>query len=101
MNEPVYMLTTTDNPYNPFTHYDEWYTWDITHGWHINPDGSIGLGYYTAAYLARIGRTAEYGLSPAQYIRECNNAIDEIIALNLTGNYIKVAEQDYENAIAK
>ena len=28
------MLTTVDNPFNPFTHYDEWWGWDNLHGYH-------------------------------------------------------------------
>lgn len=29
-----YMLTTVDNPWNPFTHFREWYVYDIMHGYH-------------------------------------------------------------------
>ena len=36
------MLTTIDNPYNPFTNFDEWWAFDISHG------------YNTCAYLSRI-----------------------------------------------
>lgn len=97
MDEPIFKITTSDNPYDPFTQSDEWDAWDRTHGWHMNPDGSIGLGYFTASYLARVADVAEYGLSPAQYNRACNDAYDEIVALNLTGNYVKVSPEDYKN----
>lgn len=30
----VSTLTTLDNPYNPWTQFDEWYTYDISHGYH-------------------------------------------------------------------
>jgi hypothetical protein len=36
------MLTTADNPYDPFTHWAEWYAFDISHG------------YDTSGYLARV-----------------------------------------------
>lgn len=36
------MLTTTDNPYNPYINYDMWNRWDVEHG------------YNTASYLSRI-----------------------------------------------
>ena len=36
-------LTTSDNPYNPFTQYDMWRAWDETI-----------CGYFTSQYLARI-----------------------------------------------
>lgn len=84
MTEETYMLTTKDNPWNPFTNFDEWYTWDISHG------------YFTSAYLARIAVDSPE-LSPAQSQRAVNDAIDEIIKFNLTGNYVKVSPDDYKN----
>ena len=80
--EEVYMLTTKDNPYSPFTHYDEWNAWDVSHG------------YNTSAYLARISKDSS-DLSPAQSQTAVNDAIDEIVYFNLTGNYMKVSEDDY------
>lgn len=38
----VYVLTTTDNPYNPKTDYDEWKQWDEDNG------------YFTEQYIARL-----------------------------------------------
>ena len=87
MNEPVYMLTTKDNPWSPFTNFEEWYAWDIFHG------------YYTSAYLARIAIDSP-DISPAQSQRAVNDAIDEIIKYNLTGNYVKVSKEDYDNWVA-
>lgn len=83
----VYMLTTRDNPWNPFTQFDEWYAWDTSHG------------YYTCAYLARIVKDAP-DLSAAQSNRAMEDAIDEIIYFNLTGNYVKVCKDDYKNWVA-
>ena len=97
MNEPIFMLTTSDNPWNPFTNFDEWDAWDRTHGWHYEGN-RIALGYCTSAYLARIANTSEE-ISPAQYTRAINDAIFEIVSLNLTGNYKAVTEKDYENWI--
>lgn len=87
MTEPVYMLTTKDNPWNPFTNFEEWYAWDISHG------------YHTSAYLARIAKDSP-DISPAQSQRAVNDAIDEIIKYNLTGNYVKVSRDDYKNWVA-
>lgn len=36
------MLTTIDNPYNPHTNFDEWFAFDVSHG------------YNTCAYIARM-----------------------------------------------
>jgi hypothetical protein len=30
----VSTVTTLDNPYNPWTQFDEWYAFDIAHGYH-------------------------------------------------------------------
>ena len=97
MDEPIFMITTKDNPYSPFTQSDEWDVWDRTHGWHIDQQGRVRLGYCTSAYLARVCDNAEEGISPAQYNRACNNAYDEIVELNLTGNYVKVQPSDYDH----
>lgn len=37
-----YLLTTVDNPWNPFTHFDEWNAWDQA------------AGHHTLAYAARV-----------------------------------------------
>lgn len=36
IEENEYLLTTIDNPYDPFTHFDEWYAYDNSHGYHTN-----------------------------------------------------------------
>lgn len=72
------MLTTVDNPYNPFTHFDEWYAWDESSGYH-----STGL-------LARIVVTSD-DLSEADQSLAIENAIDEIVRENVLGVFIKVS----------
>lgn len=71
------MLTTEDNPYNPFTQFDDWYAFDTQ------------KKYNTCAYLARIAMTSD-DLTDAENEAEIDRAIDEILSLNLTGNYKKV-----------
>lgn len=66
------MLTTTDNPYNPFTHWDEWYAFDEV------------KGYHTCSYLARLVRTSD-DLSEADQNEAIENAMNEILSMNLTG----------------
>lgn len=65
------MLSTSDNPYNPFTQYEQWRSWDETI-----------CGYYTSQYLARIVVDSPE-LSPSDEDRVIEDAIDEIIAMNL------------------
>ena len=73
------MLTTKDNPYDPFVQFDEWYAFDE------------GKGYHTCSYLGRIAKTS-LDLSEADYILAVEQAIDDICKLNLTGNYVKVVK---------
>jgi hypothetical protein len=76
-----YLLTTLDNPFNPFIDYDSWYAYDVSHG------------YNTCAYLARIAKVSD-DLGEEDEDKEIANAMDEIVKFNLLGNYIKVTE-DY------
>ena len=71
------MLTTIDNPFDPFTDFDKWYQYDIA------------KGYNTCSYLARIANTSN-SLPVSVNQSEIENAIDEICELNITGLYRKV-----------
>lgn len=73
------MLTTTDNPYDPFTEFEAWYKWDIQ------------AGYHTPGYLARVVVTSDE-LSDADQAIATNQAIEEILRLNLFGTYRAVEE---------
>lgn len=77
----AHMLTTIDNPNNPFTHYDEWMGWDM---W---------MGYNTNGLLARIANTSD-ALSDTENQEEVERAMNRIIELDPFGLFIKVnAEQ--------
>lgn len=78
-----YMLTTVDNPYSPFTQFDEWYGYDLSQG------------YDTCGYLARVAYTSE-NLSESNESYAIDQAMDEIIELNPLGIYKKVTKFDYE-----
>ena len=71
------MLSTIDNPFDPFTQWDEWKRYDED------------MKYFTCNYLARIVKTSDE-LSEADYKQAVENAIDEIIKLNVLGIYKKV-----------
>jgi hypothetical protein len=71
-----HMLTTVDNPWNPFTNYDEWYQFDH------------GSGYDTPGYLARIVNVS-LDLSDADLEDSIEQAIDEICRININGMYRK------------
>ena len=70
-------LTTVDNPFNPFTQFDQWYRFDSD------------KGYNSSQYLDRIARTSDQ-LSEAENDAEIERAIDEIIKYDFMNNYKKV-----------
>jgi hypothetical protein len=76
------MLSTIDNPYDPFTQFDEWNRYDLS------------KGYNTLAYLARVTNLSD-DLTEAEYNDEINSAISQALELNITGNYIKVIEGSF------
>lgn len=79
----VTMVTTKDNPYDPFTQFDQWYAYDTLQG------------YNTCAYLARIAKTSPE-LSPIDQAIAVEEAVDEIVEMNLLGNYKKLVRDTKE-----
>lgn len=75
-----YMLTTIDNPYNPFKQFDSWFLFDVE------------KGYNTCAYLDRIARTSDQ-LSDAENDEELERAMNEIIANDFMNIYKKVKKE--------
>lgn len=71
------MLTTVDNPFDPFTQWEEWYAFDEA------------KGYHTCGYLARIAKSSDE-LSQLDEALAIQSAIDEIVKFNLLGIYKKV-----------
>lgn len=70
-------ITTTDNPFDFFTQFDDWYQFDES------------KGYHTCSYVARIAKVSN-DLSDLDNEIEIVRAIDEILSFNLTGNYKKI-----------
>ena len=49
MSDKKKMLTTTDNPYSPFTEWEAWYEFDTSHGYNtIALLGRISMGTHIA-----------------------------------------------------
>lgn len=78
------MITTIDNPFNPFTQFDDWMKYDEDQK------------YFTCPYLARIAYVND-DMPEQLYDEEVERAIDEICKLNILGIYKKVTRKDYEN----
>lgn len=65
-------ITTEDNPFNPFTEWNEWYFYDLS------------KGYSTCERLDRLAKTSS-DLSDEFNNSELNNAIDQLIEMGAIG----------------
>ena len=74
------MLTTIDNPYNPFENFKAWYLFDVQNG------------YNSSSYLARIARISDE-MSDQENDEEIERAIDEIIEYDFMNVYVKVTNK--------
>lgn len=83
-NENVYLITTKDNPFSPFTEFDNWYKFDIRNG------------YYTCEYLSNLCENEEQ-LTSIDEKNSINKAIETMIANDLFNIYKKVTKNDYKN----
>lgn len=82
-NTITYMLSTIDNPYSPFTQFDEWKAFDES------------KGYFTCEYLARIANTSSE-LPDDISDKAVDDAINDICRLNVLGIYRRVKESDFK-----
>jgi hypothetical protein len=79
-DEPTeYMLTTVDNPFNPFTMFDQWLAYDIM------------MGYNSASFLDRVANFSNDLSEPDQAL-VIEKAIDEICKENVCGMWKKVSK---------
>jgi hypothetical protein len=76
-NERDYMLSTIDNPFNPFDDFDAWLQFDKEKGHHC------------CERLARIAQISD-DMTDLEKDLEYERAMDEIIRYDIFGVYIKV-----------
>lgn len=81
--ENEYMLTTIDNPFDPFEQFASWFMFDVE------------KGYYSCSLLGRILSKNNVSLfsdlSQKEIDDAIDQAIDEIIAQDPTDLYIRVS----------
>jgi len=77
------LITTIDNPFDPFVQWDEWKRFDED------------MKHYTWNLLARIVKTSD-DLSDADYDQAVDNAINEMVSFNINGLYRKVYRNDVD-----
>lgn len=79
MENKQVLLTTTDNPFNPFDQFEDWINYDITNG------------YYTCQKIDRLSITSDE-LSEGENLDSINDAMDELIrvgAINKKGELVE------------
>ena len=76
------MLSTIDNPFNPFEKYDEWKAFDTVYGHNC---------YETLAVLGSFG-LLQSRLTKAEFEQHVVNTMNELIENDPLGIYIKVWE---------
>lgn len=85
---PEAMLTTVDNEYDPFDQFSEWYVRDLELARQQNRRSSSG-------YLAIIMACSD-DVSDNEFNQVMNDAIDEIVELDLSGTFKKVTREPKE-----
>lgn len=81
MNTKRVMLTTIDNPYNPFENFTDWFMFDIE------------KGYNTCQKLARFATISDQ-LSDYEIFLEDERVIDEFIEVDPLQIYTKVYSEE-------
>ena len=71
------MLTTFDNPFDPFEQFDKWYLFDVE------------KGYNSCSKLGRIAKLSE-SMTQKEEDEEVERAIDEIIQYDFLNIFKKV-----------
>ena len=81
MKRKVCMLTTVDNPFDPFTEFDKWFMFDND------------FGYCSCQYLARIGKFSD-NLTDFENDEE----VDEYYE-NMYWDWEEVSEEEYNENV--
>lgn len=77
------MLTTVDNPFDPFEQFTSWFMFDVE------------KGYYSSSRLARIANYSD-DMTQKELDEETERAIDEIIKYDFLNIYTKVTRTTSE-----
>lgn len=80
-----YMLSTVDNPYNPFVDFSQWFMFDTE------------KGYNSCSRLDRIANWTD-DMTQKEVDDETERAIDEIIKYDFMDVYIKVSKNTSKTA---
>lgn len=84
----AYMLTTVDNPFNPFEDFNRWYMWDESHG------------YKSCERIARLAKSTA-GMSSEEIDEVVEEAIDKVVLNDFTTLFRKVDENSAKELVAE
>lgn len=76
-----YTITTIDNPYNPFTEFTDWYSFDCLHN------------YGTTEKLSRVCSISD-AFTDEENAEEIESGVDALLAVDFLGLYKKAYETD-------
>ena len=79
MTNGTVMLSTVDNPYDPFTDFTSWFLFDIE------------KGYNSCGKLARIANYSD-DMTQKESDEETERAVDEIIKNDILNIYVKMTQ---------
>ena len=84
--ETKYMLTTLDNPFDPFNDFTSWYMFDCE------------KGHNTSSRLARIAEI-DSEMTQKEVEEAMNRAMDLIVKYDFEDKYIKIQEKQTATAV--
>lgn len=76
----VTMITTIDNPFDPFEDFEKWFLFDVE------------KGYNSCAYLDRMAKTSD-SFTDKENAEEIERAINRIIELDFMNVYTKITKE--------
>ena len=88
---PEALLTTTDNKFDPFDEFEQWYMEDLRLAREQHRNTAAG-------YLAIIMANSD-DVSDNEFNQVMNDAIDEIVELDLSGTFKKVTREAKETFV--
>lgn len=81
-----YMVTTIDNPWNPFTHYREWLSYDMQNG------------YFTDQWMYALTKTSN-DLRDEEIQEQIDAGVTRLLELDPYGLHVKVYEDEADMVI--
>ena len=77
------MLTTIDNPYNPFVDFAKWFVFD-------------SVNHYNCCSYINLNAATSSAFTDSENNHLIEKAIDDLIATDFTGTYKKVFASDFD-----